>query len=402
MEEKTLEAREALRELGDGVHRDPAGDGWVLLRYADVNAALRDHVRFSNTGLFPEPAIPPREVTRNLLFSDPPVHTQLRRLVSRTFSPRATAELKPHIEGVTAALLASVDGDHMDVVSQLASPLPVTIIADLLAIPDDDRAPFARWSDALAVAFSPVASDDAKAIAAPLVSEFNKYVRDLVVARRKEPADDILSSLLHDEDGGDGLTDREGAEMARMLIAAGNETTTGLIANGLDMLLAHPDQLDRLRRQPELIETAIEEVLRFSPPARMVFRRATQDTPIGSAVVRRGAYVTLDIEAANRDPREFPDPAAFDIARDPNRHLTFGGGIHFCLGAPLARLEAAVALLQLLDRYPELAPGQTEPEPLPFSHATGFSSYPVQLRSARSQAADVTGAGVAQRIGDRR
>ena len=381
--ETTLEAREGLRERGDGVHQDPADGLWTILRFADVSSAMRDHARFSSEGLSNSEGDRIAEVStpRNVLFSDPPTHTHLRALISRAFTPRATRQLRPHIDFVANELFSRIIDPEMDLVAQLAAPLPVTVIADLLAIPDQDRSSFSRWSDAATVLVSPVASDDAKAAARPLVSEFNRYVRTLVAERRNEAGDDVLSNMVQAEADDNQLTDREAADMALLLIAAGNETTTALIANGVDALLAHPDQLDRLRSDHALVDSAIEEVLRFAPPVIMVFRRAVQDVQIGETVVPRGAYVALDIEVANRDPREFNDPDSFDVGRDPNRHLTFGGGPHFCLGAPLARLEAEVAILQLLERYPALAAGSSKPVRLPFSHASGFSSYPVRLQA---------------------
>ena len=389
MNARSLESRDTLREQDEGIHQDPSGDGWMLLRHADVSAVLRDHGRFSSEGLLPQKRTQSDrepQPSGNVIFSDPPTHTYLRGLISRAFTPRATKQLKPRIEALTAELLDATDHENVDLVAQLAAPLSVTVIAELLAIPAEDRASFSRWSDALAVAVSPVGSEDARAEAAPLVSDFNRYVRGLVAERRRHPGPDMLSSLLEAEADGRRLSDREAAEMALVLIAAGNETTTALISNGVDTLLAHPDQLNRLRNDHRLIGSALEEVLRFSPPVRMVFRRAVQDVTIGSAIIPRGSYVTLDIEAANRDPREFPDPASFDIARDPNRHLTFGAGIHFCVGAPLARLEAEVALLHLLETYSQLQPGTMAPTRVPFSHATGFSSYPVQLGRRASEA----------------
>lgn len=381
---------EALREAGDGVHRHEATGMWMLLRHADVSTAARDHARFSSvdalpastaTGPFAEKMAQLRSgVTRSLLFSDPPLHTKLRALFSRAFTPRAVERLRPMVDQLAADLVAALPaGEEVDLVERLAAPLPVAVIAEMLGVPVSDRAQFSTWSDAVTVAGSPVASQEAREHALPEVIEFNAYMRKIVADRKAAPGEDLLSALLAAEVDGDRLADEEVAGLGVLLLTAGNETTRTLIANAVDALLAHPDQFERLREDPTLVAGAVEEVLRFSPPVHLFFRRTTEEIRFGDTVVPPDARTMLMVASANRDHREFPDPHRFDITRTPNRHQSFGYGIHVCVGAPLARQEAIAILPRLLERFPKLTHGDAPAQRLAESHAPGFKTYPVKL-----------------------
>jgi cytochrome P450 len=380
-----------LREAGDGVHHDERTGTWWLLRHADVAAAARDHARFSSVDALPSRGTPDGAAAqraaairaaqgRSLLFSDPPVHTQLRALLSRAFTARATEQMRPTVVRLAQELVEGLEaGSEVDLVERVASPLPVTVIAEMLGVPASQRPQFAVWSDAVTVSASPMASPEVRERLVPDVVAFNAYMAEVVEERKATPGDDLISALLAAEIDGERLNDAQVAGMGVLLLTAGNETTRTLIANAVDALLSHPDQLDRLQGDPSLAASAVEEVLRFAPPVHMFFRRTTEEVRYGDTTVPADAHVMLMVAAANRDPREFPDPEVFDIGRDPNRHVAFGYGVHFCMGAPLARQEAQVVLPMLFERFPDLAPGAAPPERLHQSHAPGFKTYPVQL-----------------------
>jgi cytochrome P450 len=350
----------------DPIHRSWAAYGWVVSRHRDVVEVLRDP-RFSaddrNFSQYPRLraqrirdglADPDREPAPVMLRIDPPDHTRLRSLVSKAFTPRAVARLRPRIEEITATLLDGLAGrDGFDVVADFAVPLPVTVIAEMLGIPAEDRATFKRWSDVLVGFLDPVAAP-APAVMRTTVEEFFAYVGRIAAERRARPADDLLSALVAAEDAGEKLSEEELHGTVALLLAAGNETTTNLIGNGLLALLRHPDELARLRGDPGLIERAGEELLRYDSPVQLTGRIAKEDVDFHGARFRAGQNVILLLGAANRDPEVFPDPDRLDLGRPAQEHLSFGLGHHFCLGAPLARLEAHVALGELVRRFPRL------------------------------------------------
>jgi len=291
---------------------------------------------------------------RSMLQLNPPDHTRLRRLVSRAFTPARIRELAPHIEAITSELLSDV-GPRFDVIAQLALPLPVRVICELLAIPDADRPMLVTWSEQLSRGLDPgfLIPPDARVTMRAAREGFHGYLRALIPERRRAPGADLVSALVQVHDSGDGaLTEDEIVTTCRLLLIAGHETTRSLIGAGVLALLANPGQLAALRADPGLVDGAVEELLRYDPPVQLLSRTALEDSAIGSATVPAGAVVLLLTGAANRDEALGDDPDTFDVTRGARRHLAFGHGIHFCLGAPLARVEAAVALRGLLPVLP--------------------------------------------------
>lgn len=357
----------ALREH-DPVHWSDELFAWVLTRYDDVSMALRDprwrrrrppgEESADDWGL---PGID--AVMRNMfLVQDPPDHTRLRGLVGRAFTPTAIAAMEARIEALVAELLDAAESrGRFDLIADVAVPLPATVIAELLGVPSADLPRFKRWSDDFAVVIDIIPNADWPALETS-VTDFAAYVRDLADERRAAPRDDLLSGLIARHEG-DALTEDELVATVILLIAAGHETTTNLIGNGVLTLLTHPESFARLRAEPALAATAVEEVLRFEPPVTMTSRLAGEAMDIRGHSIHAGQDVMLSLAAANRDPAAFPDAQRFDIGRAPNRHLAFGMGPHFCIGSPLARLEGRIALTRLIERFPalRLAPEASPP-----------------------------------------
>jgi cytochrome P450 len=324
----------------------------VAGRHADCSAVLRHPHASSERGkslLAPE--TPLRGDRPSFLSLDPPDHTRLRRLVAKAFTPRTIARLEPRIRSVTAELLSAAAGaGQLEVVSQLAYPLPVRIISELLGVPVEDQPRFASWSARLAHSLQPgfgarTEEAVARARAAQAASdEFAEYFRGLIAARRARPADDLLSGLVQAEDDGEMLTENELIATCVLLLVAGHETTVGLISNAILALLRHPDQLAQIRASPGLAGGAVEETLRYDAPVQMTARVARGGMQVGQVFAPDGALVLLLLAATGRDPAVFADPDTFDIRRGATGHLAFAAGPHFCLGAPLARLEATIAV----------------------------------------------------------
>lgn len=356
-----------LRE-SDPVHWSDANGGWMLTRYDDVWSTLRDTRHFSSRGRNTSAieAIPPEardrvraledHFTVGLIGSDPPDHTRLRALVNRAFTPRVVEQLRPRVQTLVDDLLdAAEERGDIDLVRDVAFPLPAVVIAELLGAPPEDRDRFKVWSRGVIdfLATGRVTPEVIEASQQHLL-EMRAFLGDLAVERRRAPREDLISRLVAAEADGDKLTEAELVTTCTTLLMAGHETTTNLIGNGLYTLLRHPDQLQLLRSQPELMSTAIEEMLRFESPLQRNPRRMAEDVELGGKRLRRGDYVMQMLGAANRDPARFLDPDRFDIARQPNRHVAFGFGIHFCVGASLARLEAPIAIGAVLRRMPRL------------------------------------------------
>jgi len=338
----------------------------VVGRHADCSAVLRHPDASSERGnSLLAPAVPRRVRERpSFLSLDPPDHTRLRRLVSKAFTPRTIATLEPRIRAITGELLsAAATAGQFEVVSQLAYPLPVRIISEMLGVPIEDHPRFAGWSARLAHSLQPgfgVAPEEAaaRASAADLASEeFAAYFRELIALRRARPEADLVSAMIAAEDAGDQLTEDELIATCVLLLVAGHETTVGLISNAILALLRHPDQFALLRTYPELAASAVEETLRYDAPVQLTGRVARGGMQVGDVVAPDRALVMLLLAAAGRDPAVFPDPDRFDIRRGVSGHLAFAAGPHFCLGAPLARLEATIALGEVARRVvaPELA-----------------------------------------------
>jgi cytochrome P450 len=333
-----------------------SGGLWVTTSYELCSRVLRDP-RFGHnppTGGFQRGVEP---AARSFLTLDPPDHTRLRRLVSKAFGARLIERLRPRIEAVVDELLAGVSG-QVDLISTLAYPLPVVLISELLGVPPRDQERFKGWSDALARGLDPdfllPESDLADRIQAR--AEFRDYFADLLDRRRAEPRDDLLSELVTVRDGGDLLTTGELLATCVLLLVAGHETTVNLIGNGALALLRNPEQLAWFRAHPEAAPAAVEELLRYDPPVQFTMRAALEDVALDEVTLRQGEAILLLTSAANRDPAVFADPDRLDLSRTDNRHLAFGLGIHFCLGAPLARLEGQIALTRLFERDVTLTP----------------------------------------------
>ena len=366
------------------VHRSRLLQGWVFTRHADVNAILRDHRRF---GTDPRkgtiPALrramlpPPEEYT--MLMLDPPDHTRLRALVNKAFTPRAVAALEPRIRGNLAALLDDIaDPAAFDLMESVARPLPVIVIAEMLGVPPEDKAMFRSWSAKRARLLEPTIGIREWRGGKAAGKAFDAYFRRIIRERRASPRDDIVSALLRAQDEDARLSDRETLNMLRLLLAAGNETTVNLIGNGILALLQHPDQLERLRDDPGLIPGAVEELLRFDSPVQADFRRVLVDCEVDGHALRQRENVVLLLGAANRDPEVFEDPDRLDVGRHARQHLSFGRGIHHCLGAPLARLEGRIALEMLLERFRSMKLTGDRPRFRPGVVLRGLESLPVR------------------------
>ena len=370
---------------------------WLITRYDDALAALKDprFVKNRRTALTAQQAARQpwtpgvlKALERNMLDLDAPDHTRLRSLVHKAFTPRLVEEMRARIQALTEALLDAVgeggraggEGGRMDLIRDYALPLPTTIIAQMLGVPVADRAKFQRWSTAIITATAGNGWLLLRVL--PPAWAFMRYIRKLIQARRAEARDDLVSALVQAEEAGDQMSEDELLAMVFLLLVAGHETTVNLIGNGVLALLEHPDQLARLRGDPELIKPAVEELLRFASPVETATERyAREDVAIAGVTIPRGELVLVALASANRDERQFADPDTLDLTREPNRHLAFGMGVHYCLGAPLARLEGQIAINTLLRRAPDLrlavAPAALRWRPGLFLR--GLKALPVEL-----------------------
>ncbi|MCW0213297.1 MAG: cytochrome P450 [Pseudonocardia sp.] len=332
----------------------PDGPTWLISRYADVREAFVD-ARFSKDWRYTLPAdqraAMPAAPTPMMILMDPPDHTRLRKLVSRSFTVRRMAELRPRVEEIARELLAALPDDGtVDLMAHYAFLLPVQVICELLGVPNSDRDDFSAWS-------STMIDDSAAEAKQEAGQRLAGYLAELIERKRAEPDDALLSALAQvAEDDGDRLSQEELVAMATMLLIAGHETTVNLIGNGVLGLLTHPEQLATLREKPELMANAVEEFLRWDSPVQNApVRFATEDVEVAGVTIPAGAVVMLGLSAANRDDGRFSEAAALDVGRDAGGHVAFGYGLHHCLGAPLARAEGEVAIGALLAARPELA-----------------------------------------------
>jgi pimeloyl-[acyl-carrier protein] synthase len=341
----------------------------IVSRYEHASQILRDHARFNSK----RPMIPgledfdPVGGAQTVLFSDPPAHTRLRRLITGAFTPRRVRELEPRIREITNELLDKVaKAGEFEAMTDFAGPLPMRVIAELLGVPADHYAMFKAWSDKIVgtagEGLAPGMGLDPRAKEA--VAALRGYLTNEIEKRRVERGQDLISALVAAEQDAEALTANELLAFVVLLLLAGNETTTNLIANGLLALCRNPEQLERLRAEPALISTAIEEMLRYDSPAQGTIRYVTENTEIGGTEIDAGSWAMVLMAAANRDPAHFPEPDVFDVARQPNEHLAFGEGIHFCVGASLARLEGAIAISAILERFPRLRLKDSNRQPI--------------------------------------
>ena len=328
-----------------------------------------------------------------MINNDPPTHTRLRGLVNKAFTPRTVETMTANIQQLVDQFLDAVQpAGRMDVIHDLAYPLPVTVIAQMLGVPAADMALFKKWSDELAVSASGIPTFEELQTALRSRRELITYFRQVLAQRRAHPENDLLSALAEAEEAGDRLSEAELLSNAVLLLVAGNETTTNLIGNGLKALLENPEQLRKLRENPALIDSAVEELLRFDGPVQFTGRVALETLTLRDKTIRAGDGIQFFIGAANHDPEQFTDPDRLDVTRKDNRHVAFGAGPHFCLGAPLARLEARLAFAALLKRLPALRLQGTPleyratPTPRPQSIARGVlsSSYCRSVRRPRA------------------
>lgn len=329
------------------VWRDPNTGFWNVFLYEDAATVMQDHHAYSSE----RPAVDPLE--GNIVNMDPPRHDQLRGLVSQVFTPRAIAQLEPRIRAITEELLDQTDGQHeIELIDALAYPLPVTVIAEMLGVPPTDRPQFKRWTDQMhELTDVDLVSEETRDQAMRVMQQFHDYLLEHVQARRGQPRNDLLSGLVSAELDGQQLSDEEIVGFATILLIAGHVTTTSALANAALCLDEHPQAQHTLRANLSRLPTAIEEVLRFRSPVTRVERVARRDVSLRGQQIARGEEVHVWIPSANRDERVFPNPDEFVFDRHPNRHLAFATGIHFCLGAPLARLELQCALEIMLRRF---------------------------------------------------
>jgi cytochrome P450 len=354
------------------------GRAWIVTRYADVRATLADPRLARDVHRWPGGGRPrPSEATgvyAHMLHADPPDHARLRRLVQQAFTPRRAA-LRPRAEEIAAGLLdamAAAPGGVTDLLGAYARPLPIAVLCELLAIPEADRA----WIAAAVAAY------DDRAQHQRVEPELAAYFAELIVTRRSEPGDDLVSALVRGSGAAGGLTGDELISTVFLLVMAGFDTTVNLIASGTLALLTHPGEMTRLRADPSLLPAAVEELLRFTSPVNHANDRfTTEHVPVGDVVIPAGEWVFPAISSANRDPAQFPDPDRLDLGRDTSGHVAFGHGIHHCLGAPLARMEAEVAIGALLARFPDLslAVPREELRWRRVSLMNGLESLPVRL-----------------------
>ena len=376
----------------DPVHWSDGLSAWVVTRYADVleiwnRPELFSSDRFRKVGAEftsqrPEVRAVASVLADWLVFRDPPDHTRLRALLQKAFTPRQLEKSRPRIQAAIDALIdAATARGEFDFVAEFAFPLPALVIALLLGAPGEDIEPIKRWSDQLAAYLGGSLDGEdnftrAQAGIAGLVDYFTALLRE----KRRDPGDDLIGLMLRAEHEGHTLGADEIVSNCVLLLFAGHETTTNLLANGLLHLLRQPSALAQLRARPELDASAVEELLRYESPVPATVKVATEHVEFRGAQLRAGEMVLPFLSAANRDPRQFPEPDRLDLARQPNRHLAFGWGIHFCLGAPLARLEAALAFRSLLERLPDLALIDAEPRWRPWLFFRGLEELRVRSR----------------------
>ncbi|MGW3357966.1 cytochrome P450 [Streptomyces bungoensis] len=365
-----------LRARGRVIRYEPT-DQWLVPHHADVSALLRDRRlgrtyrhRYSHEEFGRTPPPPEHEPFHTLndhgmLDLEPPDHTRIRRLVSKAFTPRTVERLKPYVHELADGLVAGlVEAGGGDLLADVAEPLPVAVIAEMLGIPEADRAQLRPWSADICGMYELNPSEETAARAVRASVEFSGYLRELIAARREEPGEDLISGLIAAHDEGDRLTEQEMVSTAVLLLNAGHEATVNATANGWWALFRHPDQLAALRADHSLVPSAVEELLRYDTPLQLFERWVLDDIEIDGTTVPRGSEIAMLFGSANHDPAVFTDPARLDLTRRDNPHISFSAGTHYCIGAPLARVELTASMTALLHRAPTLTL-TTEPERRP-------------------------------------
>jgi cytochrome P450 len=358
----------ALRARGRVQYYEPTRQ-WLVPHHADVSALLRDrrlgraylhrftHEEFGRTA--PPPEHEPFHVLNDhgMLDLEPPDHTRIRRLVSKAFTPRTVERLRPYVHGLAGELVdALVEAGGGDLLTDVAEPLPVAVIAEMLGIPESDRAPLRPWSADICGMYELNPSGEAADRAVRASVEFSDYLRELIAARREAPGDDLISGLIAAHDEGERLTEQEMISTCVLLLNAGHEATVNATVNGWWALFRNPDQLAALRADHSLVPSAVEELMRYDTPLQLFERWVLDEIEIDGTVIPRGAEIAMLFGSANHDPEVFADPGRLDLARADNPHISFSAGIHYCIGAPLARIELAASMRALLEKAPTLAP----------------------------------------------
>jgi len=367
---------EHLRRVSPVLH-DPATRLWMVFDYEGVKRMLTDEETFSSR----------HGPAEWLIFQDPPRHTKLRSLVAQAFTPRSVTELEPRIQALSRQLLDKVIGrGEMELAADFSVTLPMMVIAEMLGVPVSDGPQFGRWNDViLNMSYTvPGAAGAAEAVQEfqAVTREMDVYLGDLLRAREKAPKDDLLTRLSRAEVDGEKLTQQEILGFFQLLLLAGQETTMNLINNAILCFVENPEQLERLRARPDLLPSAIEEVLRYRSPLQWMFRLTRREVQMHGQTIPAGKVVLAMMGSANRDPSQFPDAERFDITREPNAHVAFGHGLHFCLGAALARLEGRVALTQILERLKNITLATSEPwEPRKGLHVLGPVRLPIRFEA---------------------
>lgn len=378
-----------LRARGPVFRDEENGGGWVVTNHADVMAGLRDpHFTAEridiSTDWLPEELRPVLEqpiyaLANQMLFMDPPDHTRMRGLVARAFTPRMIEQLRPRIQQIVDELLEPVEKrGHMEVIDEFAYPLPAIVIAEMLGVPARDRDRFTVWTDHFGQLLdSHDLTFEGLIEALQGVNEFMEYFRAIIKQQRQHPQDNLMQAMLDAEEHGDALSENELLGNCVLILAAGHGTTTHLIGNGLLALLRYPEQMELLRADPSLLPGAVAELLRYDSPVQLTSRVAKTDLRIHDTEIQAGQQVTFVLGAANHDPAQFANPDTLDIRRPENRHMAFGQGIHFCLGAPLARVEGEIAFGNLLKRFPHMRLETENPEWFPSRAFRGLVELPV-------------------------
>jgi cytochrome P450 len=371
----------------DPIHWDEINARWLLFRHADIAAVLRSPSASSNRAPAMQRWVPPgmRQLidyrSDSMINCDAPRHNRLRLLVNKAFTTRAVEAMAGNIQRLVDGFLDAVAArGRMDLIADLAYPLPVTVIAEMLGVPPEDRDQFKHWSDELVVTISGNPSAlrprDFRRVGR-YYAELSAYFAEVVARRRAQPRNDLLTALAQAEEAGDRLNESELYANAALLLVAGHETTTNLIGNGMLALLRHPDQWERLKADPALVPGAVEELLRYDSPVQFTARLLTQDMEIGGKRLQAGQMVQLALGSGNRDPEQYADPERLDVGRQDVKHLAFGLGSHYCLGAPLARLEARIVFETLLRRFPNLHLDGAEPKFRDNFNLRGLEALPV-------------------------
>ncbi|MGD0291434.1 MAG: cytochrome P450 [Candidatus Binataceae bacterium] len=358
---------------------------WAVSRYEDVAYICKNTQLFSSAPIIPAilGELNPVPEVKWLISTDPPAHMPLRKLVNKAFTPRMVAGLEPRIKQIAAQLLDRIeDGGDFDLVRDFSTPLPVMVIAEMLGVESERYRDFKQWSDdLLRMTGGAVAPAELERLRAS-VADLSRYFEQVIEERRRNPKEDLITALVRAEEERQALTAREVLAMCLLLLIGGNETTTNLLGNTVITLLSHPAQLAQVRADLSIVPQMIEEMLRYLSPVQAIFRLATTDAEIAGSTIPAGSRVLILYGSANRDERQFPDPDTFDLARNPQDHLGFGFGIHYCLGAPLARLEASVAMDALLRRFPRIQLREPRPTWVDSFVVRGPKILPLELRGA--------------------